>query len=206
MLPHFRRALCLVVLAVVAPGLAWAGGPRDHDKGFFLRMVLGGGGAGSKIEGGGDSIDLSGASGVFDIAIGGTITPNLAIHGTFFGWLVSDPDAEITIAGLGSVSGSLNGDLSMSAFGAGFTYYFMPINLYLSGNVGMGSLTGDGDIDGETDSGLALNFMVGKEWWVSGRWGLGIAGALGYHSLPDKDVDENWSGTNFSVLFSATFN
>jgi hypothetical protein len=208
MISNLRRTLCLVLLGVVAPGIAWAGGPRDHEKGFFLRMLAGGGSAGSKIESGSDSIDLSGTSGVFDLAIGGTVAPNLAIYGTFFGWLVSDPDAEVKVGGVGNGSGSINGDLDMTAFGAGVTYYFMPINLYLAGNIGMGSLSGDGgDLEGlETDSGLALNFLVGKEWWVSGRWGLGVAGAFGYHSFPDKDVDENWTGTNFSLLFSVTFN
>jgi hypothetical protein len=96
----------------------------------------------------------------------------------------------------------------MSAFGAGLTYFFMPVNMYLSGTVGAGSLSFSGtDLDGlETDSGLALNFVLGKEWWVSNRWGLGLAGAFDYHSAPDKNVSEDWTGTSFSLLFSATFN
>lgn len=201
----FRALVSALLVVLAVPTLVWAGGPRDHEKGFLLRMVLGGGGAGSKIESGGESLDFSGTGFVFDVAVGGTISPNLAIHGSFFGWSISDPDLEAkTDSASGTVSTS--GNLTMSAFGAGVTYYFMPVNLYLSGNLGFGTLSGDGDIDGETDMGLALNVMVGKEWWLSNRWGLGVAGSFGYHSLPDKDVDEKWSGTNFALLLSATFN
>jgi hypothetical protein len=206
---HLRGVLFLVLIGAVIPGLAWAGGPRDHENGFFLRMVLGGGTAKSELSEGENSLEFSGPAGVFDIAIGGTVTSNLAIHGSLFGWLISDPDVELSVGAGDSLyggTGTASGDLSLSAFGGGVTYYFMPINLYLSGNVGVGALSGSGEIDGETDAGLALNFMVGKEWWVSNRWGLGLAGAFGYHSFPEKDSNEDWTGTNFTLLFSATFN
>lgn len=58
----------------------------------------------------------------------------------------------------------------------------------------------------ESNSGLALDFTVGKEWWVGGNWGLGLAGCFGYHSIPDGGVDANWSGTSFGLRFSATMN
>jgi hypothetical protein len=86
------------------------------------------------------------------------------------------------------------------------TYYFMPVNLYLSGSAGFGSLEFDGNISGETDMGLALDLTVGKEWWVGDNWGLGVAGGFGYHSLPEEGLDENWSGTSFVVRFTATLN
>lgn len=200
MLSTFRRVvLAGSLVALAAPSLAWAGGPKDHDKGFFLRMLLGGGGAGTELPD--SSFEFSGTGYVFDIAIGGTIAPNLAIHGSYFGWAISDPDVTF-----GPLSGSYSGTLDLSAFGGGVTYYFMPSNIYLCGNIGVATLSSDGDIEGESDSGYALEFLAGKEWWVGGKWGLGVAGAFGYHSVPEPDIDDNWSGTNWAILFSATFN
>ncbi len=199
-----RRALIPVLLAVLAvPSLARSGA-RDHDGGFFLRLALGGGHAESEIDSAGQSLKFSGSGVELDLAIGGMVSENLALHGSIFGWLISDPDVEAS----GPIQGSaeVSGDLDMTAFGAGITYYFMPVNIYLSGSAGVGVMSGDGDIDGETDSGFAGMITLGKEWWVSGGWGLGLAGVFGFHSLPDKDIDESWSGWNFSVIFSATLN
>jgi hypothetical protein len=84
----------------------------------------------------------------------------------------------------------------------------MPINLYLSGSLGFGRL--EIDIDGfgsgDTDTGPVFEAVVGKEWWVSRNWALGVAGVLGIHSIDDDLVRENWTGSNLEVRFSATFN
>jgi hypothetical protein len=177
-------------------------GARDHQGGFFLRLSAGGGVASTSVEDSGDEIKLSGPAGDLNIAIGAMVGSNLAVHGTLFGWAVSDPDAEIN-----DIEGELNGDLGMSAIGVGLTYYMMPANVYLSGSVGLGALSFDaGDADIESDNGMAVDLTVGKEWWVGNNWGLGVAGSLGFHSIPDGDIDENWSGTNFAVRFTATMN
>ena len=55
-------------------------------------------------------------------------------------------------------------------------------------------------------SGFALEAAVGKEWFVSDRWGLGLAVGITYHSFPDEIAGENWSGISIPVRFSATFN
>ena len=202
-------------LAVATGALLWtalvpatgsAGEPRTHD-GFFLRLSAGGGTASSKIDDEvAGSIELSGTPTDLNIAIGGMVAPNFALHGTLYGYVMSDPDVDITLPGLGSASGSLNGDATLAAFGGGATYYFMPVNVYLSGTVGFGSLELDGDVKGETDDGLVIDLSLGKEWWVGNSWGLGLAGGYGYHSFGDPDVDSNWSGSSFVLRFSATLN
>ena len=80
--------------------------------------------------------------------------------------------------------------------------------LYLTGSLGIGKfkLTGTNSVDGESKSGFAMALGMGKEWWVGNEWGLGLAGGLTYHSIADKDVSENWSGTSFTLRFSATMN
>jgi hypothetical protein len=191
------------MLVLLLSGHASAGNPREHD-GFFLRLSGGGGAAQAEIEESGDTFGLSGGSGDLNIAIGHTVARNLALHGTLFGWLLSEPDLKVNGSELGSVE---NVDIDLTAFGGGLTYYFMPVNIYLSGSAGAATLTVDSpDVDTETDTGFFGEITLGKEWWVGGSWGLGLAGAAGFHSIPDGDVDDSWSGASFALRFTATLN
>ena len=189
---------------VLAPGLqALAGAPREHD-GFFLRLSAGGGSARSEVDVSGGKSKLSGASGDVNIAIGGIVARNLALHGTVFGWLVSDPDVEIPGLGSGTLSKT---DLDLTGYGGGITYYLMPANVYLSASAGAGKLTTDSPSgDFESDTGFVGEITLGKEWWVGSSWGLGVAGAAGLHSIPDSGVDKDWKGASFALRFSATLN
>ncbi len=200
---NLLRMLGVWMWIVLLPAGAQAGDPRTHD-GFFLRLSAGFGYAGTKIDLGASDLEVTGATGDVNFAIGGIVAPNLALHGTILGWSASEPDVELTGVG----SGELNGDVTMSALGAGVTYYFMPSNLYLSGTVGFGRLEVDlsGGPEGDTDAGLVLEFVLGKEWWTGDNWGLGLAGAVALHSIPDGDLDEDWKGTSLGLRFSATLN
>lgn len=183
---------------------AWAG-DRAHDNGFFLRLSGGIGAASTKIEDGGDEVKFDGGTGDFNFAVGAAVARNFALHGTVWGWIISNPDLTIDIGG-NTFEGSVDGDLDFSAIGVGVTYYFMPVNMYLTGSAGVGALSGNGDIDGDSDLGPAFELALGKEWWVGTSWGLGVALAGGIHSVPDKDVDESWGGGNVGLRFTATLN
>ena len=203
----------LVILATLGaalglgmPAEAWAGkAARKHD-GFFLRLSSGLGYASTEIEDPSNRLEFNGGTGDANIAIGGMLAPNLALHGTLLGWFLDDPDVE-GFDPSGSFSGEVPGDITMTAIGIGVTYYFMPTNLYLSGTLGLGELEFDvAGVTGDTDRGLILEGTLGKEWWVSSNWGLGLAGALALHSFGDDGSDESWSGPSFALRFSATFN
>lgn len=198
--PFVVGALATLASLSVAT-MAWAGGsPRAHDSGFFLRLSAGVNAASTSIEDAdGDELSFSDLGGDANFAVGAIISNNLALHGTFFGWAVSEPDVEVN----GTDVGTFDEDLSMSAVGGGITYYFMPANVYLSPSIGLAWLSAG---DSESDTGMALDFTVGKEWWVGNSWGLGVAGTVGFHSIPDDSIDENWSDATFGVRFSATLN
>lgn len=190
----FLVTLAVAMIAVlVLPEWSHAGGgPKDHT-GFFLRMTAGGGYAST----GDDGADFSGLAGDFTVAVGGCVSENLALHGTFFGWAMSNPDVELTNIG----SGELDGNLGMNGYGGGITYFMMPTNMYFSATVGVGELTIDSNnVSDTSDLGFAMDLSVGKEWWVGNSWGLGLAGAFGFHSI------EEASGYELALRFSATFN
>ena len=190
--------ICLILVLSVTEVFA---GSRDHTGGFFLRLSTGIGYVQSEF---GDpaSSKLYGPGSDMNMAVGMGVLPNLSLHATMFGWMLSEPTVEI-----GGSSGGFPGDVMLYSLGVGFTYYLMPVNIYLSGSVGVAAMTVDViGITAETDPGPAFDVTLGKEWWVGGNWGLGVAGGFGYHSVPDKNVDENWSGYSLGVRFTATLN
>jgi len=190
-------------LLVAVP--AMANEARQHDKAFFLRLSAGLGSANAEIEnvGSGPDLEMSGMSGDANFAIGGMVSRNLALHGTLGGWSVSDPDVEF---------GELGGEsddttLSLGLFGAGLTYYIMPANFYLSGSLCAATVTleVDGDEE-ESDTGMAVDLTIGKEWWVGDKWGLGVAAGLNLYSVPTDIDDQDISGSAFAIRLSATYN
>jgi hypothetical protein len=85
----------------------------------------------------------------------------------------------------------------------------MPLNLYLSGSLLLQQILldksySDGS-DGQLATGLGLSFMVGKEWWVSSDWGLGVAAQLFVASARDQS-GTTWNTGTLAILFSATWN
>jgi len=198
------------VTALTAATTACAGEARTHD-GFFLRLAPGYGTGSASIEEAGAKLEFSGALANGEIAIGGRISDNLLLHGTMFGWIMSDPKGELSVSGVGSTSGDVSGELMMSGFGAGLTYYLMPANVYFTGSLGVGSLSSqlEDPFKGDSDSGFAFTLGIGKEWWVGDAWGLGFEGGLDYFSAKNKDIvisNESWSGPSYALRFSATFN
>ena len=199
--------LSLTALATSTP--ARAGEARTHD-GFFLRLAPGFGSASAKIEDSGASLEFSGSGSDGDLAIGGRVGNNLLLHATLWGWFIDGPKGEAK-AGGGSVSQDVNGQLMMSAYGGGLTYYMMPTNLYFTGSIGMGTLSSqiEDPFKGDSDSGVAYTLGIGKEWWAGNSWGLGLAGSFSYFSAKNKDIvlsDQDWAGPSYGLRFSATFN
>lgn len=199
---RFVGFIAFAMLVVFCLANVAQAGDRDHIGGFFMRLSGGVGGASTKLDDENDEYKLSDPSGDFNFAFGAMVAPNLALHGTVFGWSITDPDLEVN-----KVERHADGDLTMGALGVGVTYYVMPANLYLSGSIGVASLTLDArQFEVESDEGVALDLTIGKEWWVGRKWGLGVAGSLGVHSISDGNNDDKWSGASVGIRFSATMN
>jgi hypothetical protein len=184
-------------------------GDRAHAGGFFLRLSGGIGAASTELDYSGNKAKIEGGTGDINFAIGGVVAKNLALHGTVWGWITSDPEVTFN-----SQTGTANGDVDFTAVGIGLTYYFMPVNIYLSGSIGGSYFTIDGSgVSGNTDVGPAIDLTLGKEWWVGTSWGLGVAVSAGVHSVKDggtdllgNEITESWQGGSVAVRFTATYN
>lgn len=200
---RFRRLVLLVVGGFLATssGVFADGAPRTHD-GQFLHVAYGMGWMWTSADLDGENFDFNGFTFDGELSLGGMLRENLALHGTFFNWIVINPTVQ---------SESSNTDVAHTGFAFGTTYYFMPVNLFASVRVGGGWMRQQRAFGGyqhaaKTDFGLAGGVGLGKEWWVSDNWGVGIAGSVDFHSLPSADFDGTFNGSSFAIRFSATYN
>ena len=153
---------------------------------------------------------FTGTGAVFDIKIGGAVKENLILHATLISSSLSGP--KVT-SGSNSQNASNNLSIGEAMLGGGLTYYIMPQNIFFSGSVGFGGYSlidnDNNNTSVATDRGFAMQLKAGKEWWVSKRWGLGIAVTYGKTKLtntPGGSVEELMDSNNFGILFNATLN
>jgi len=215
--------------AVVGPTLYPNPAPDDvpppdltierHD-GVMLRLTIGpafGGGTRevrndrSRILGGDGKSTFAGGGYSFSFDFGGSPVDNLAIHGRI-SW-IDLPATKFERREIEIDDGHDNAaDAAMIGIGA--TYYFMPVNLYVTAVVGIGAVLLNvpaEDSDPHGGGGFVLNLDVGKEWWVGDQWGLGIAGRFWYSSgAAEGEAEDDFASADYSMtagalLFSATY-
>jgi hypothetical protein len=155
---------------------------------------------------------ITGAGVGFSMAFGGSITPNLVLYGEFVTSSALEPNSK-----RGGTSNTLTGyNVDLFGIGPGVAYFLVPANVYFSGTLAFSQLTesyngssnsssNNNSVD-LTNMGIGASFMVGKEWWVSTNWGLGVAGMLHLASMKMKNYDSRATAEAISILFSATCN
>jgi hypothetical protein len=180
-------------------------GFHSHD-GFYFRVQPGIGFTSLSSTKGGVKTTLGGGGFSTGGAIGGVVAHNLVLFAAIFNTSAVDPDVKVG----GTSTASPIGEIVLQGFGPGVAYYFEPINLYLSGTVAIARFWANDTNGNQLDTskiGLAFELQVGKEWWVSRDWGLGVALGLVGGSMKDQnDPTLTWSAGAFSFLFSATYN
>jgi hypothetical protein len=180
-------------------------GFHAHD-GFYLRMHAGFGT--SRTSGGG--LEISGPTGTFSVAMGGSVTEQLVVFGEIFDEVDTSPTVKRD--GVKQSAAGTSVTHTILGYGVGAAYYVMPLNLYLSGTAAVGNASIDfttlaGKVSVATKTGFIGRVSAGKEWWVSPNWGLGVALNLTAGWMADKDAaGTRLTSTAASVAFSATFN
>lgn len=187
--------------------------PQTHD-GLFLSFGLGYGYGSMSTEG-----DIStgltstskmemtntGLNNSFDFRLGGTVMQDLALHATLLGDAVAGPKTEMTVAGK-TRSGDVFNSIGFALLGAGATKYFMPTNLFVSASGGIATFQIE-DTSGAKgrlkDRGFGLQGKVGKEWWISPNWALGVTGAVNWAIVSATHETDKYLGAG--IQFSATY-
>jgi hypothetical protein len=176
-------------------------GSHRHD-GLFLRLQLGGGALESK-----SSLrTFSGGGACLSMALGYSLGDHLVLFGEVF----DDLDTSPKLSGVGSATTTAKAH-GLVGYGLGAAWYFMPINAYLSvtGGIGLMSITLN-EKAGKTKIGPIGRLSLGKEWWLSAEWGLGLSLNFEKGSMENQQVagqvTETFDSTAYSVALSATFN
>ncbi|MCL2651426.1 MAG: hypothetical protein FWD60_10445 [Candidatus Azobacteroides sp.] len=180
----------------------------QQHTGFYLSMAIGPVFGDISVD---DGTKYSGAGGQFDLKIGGAIKENLILHATLISNALTGP--KVTYNGYTeTVTDNMSINEVMS-LGGGLTYYFMPNNIFVSGTVGIGSFSitdsSDSSINVSTDNGFSMQLKVGKEWWISRKWGLGVAltyGSTSVNNRPSSNINEKINSNRFGIVFNATLN
>jgi hypothetical protein len=177
-------------------------GFHKHD-GFYLRLQLGGGY--NQASAVGEDLAIKGAAAALNIELGYAIVENFILYGRLGGTSVTSPDIELGDVTVEGTDDDVSSDFT--GVGLGATYYFMPINVYVSGAITASELTitEDGEDLARTDSGPALHLGVGKEWWVSRNWGIGVGAEVVFGRIRSEGNDD-WDVTSGIVFLSGTFN
>jgi hypothetical protein len=185
-------------------------GAETHD-GFFLRLQLGGGFTTMSASAGSSSISVSGGGAAFGASFGGAVAPNVVLYGAVMDSLATNPEVKVNGTSLGNGDGSAG----VVGFGPGIGFYFEPSNIFLGATLLLSKLViddKDGNKVGESEWGATFAGQVGKEWWVSDNWGLGVSAQLMLGAMKDKEPIATgvevptWTVAAFSLLFSATYN
>jgi len=190
-------------------------GAEEHD-GFMLRLTFGLGqgwltedvtlDAGFTRDD--STTNYDGTAGTFSIDLGGAASDMITLHARLATLAIVNPSVEVDGESIGEFD-----ELSISAtlFAPAITFYFMPVNVYTTFAIGGSYITfsvDDRDVDDvETDIGYGINLDVGKEWWSSDQWGLGVAGRLWWTAVVE-DVDageDRLSMLALTLQFSATY-
>jgi Bacterial SH3 domain len=176
--------------------------------GFFLRFDAGLGYMGSSTSASATGFNFDsvhGLAGELGLAIGGAVAENFLLAAHVWGTSVVAPT--ITSRGVAIPTG---GDFSVSLYGLGpsFDYYFMPDNVYVSVTP---SLTWTSFSDAfnsfQTAAGFGTRFALGKEWWIGGHWGLGLAGWFAFSFNKESESSgPTWRTYAGGLSLSSTFN
>jgi hypothetical protein len=199
------------------PGVQPAGPPREagaetHDGGY-LRLQLGVNTTKMKASSPSGEWVFDGGGASFGIAVGGAVVPNLIVYAEFLVAGAAEPTVE---RNQDPVAGIRVGGSDVYGVGPGIAYYFDPANIFLAATILYGraritDTTNENNLF-ETESGKVFELLLGKEWWVSDNWGLGVSAQAilatlrGRAPIQADELVPEWKVSSFSLLFSATYN
>lgn len=178
-------------------------GYNQHD-GLFFRAILGFGRGTTKSAK--PDVEFSGPVSDFTLAAGYAVTENVVLYGELSSVTLWDSDRKV-----GDSAEAI--EAVTSGIGAGLAYYIMPVNVYLSGSLLFSHLLvkEDDRKKGESDLGIGTSLRVGKEWWASANWGLGIYGGIQLSRTKDKGSGlaaqpSIWTTSAATVGFTGSYN
>jgi hypothetical protein len=144
---------------------------QGYDRvGWLGRFTIGGGYQYSD----GTLVDIYGPSAIVSLTGGVSVNPQLTIQGEVWGSVAIGPTVERDI---GSELLDTNTTLSAIGVGPGFTFFLEPMGAFISASLGFSlvQFEVDGVLEAESHIGWGSHIMLGKDWWISPYYSVGLA-------------------------------
>lgn len=196
---------CSAVFAEEPAGAsAKAEGAFSHD-GLYVSNAIGFGYSKFKNDDEENSIIANGFGFSVSHKIGYAVCPDLILHANLLTVFYSHLEMRRDNV---SLYAEHIPNLRSVRLGLGATYYLTEFgNMFVGGSAGVvGYLLDLPKMSGSTGpQGFGFSFEVGREFWVSENWGLGVAFVYNSASLNDR-VDGIFNSSSMHLMLTATFN
>ena len=171
---------------------------RHRHLGFYVHADLGGGFLRSSQSPPGPAPPFSGGGVPLSFAMGFAFSEDWIAAGDI--WVCAAPASQF----------GPDATLGLTGLGVGITRYFMPANVFVSLSPSLTVLSildQNSDEVGRTEYGFGAKLAVGKEWWISDHWGIGLAAQFFFGINKDRGTDPpTWTSLGGGLVFSATYN
>ena len=197
---HPRSSLRFFGFASVIAGALFATSSasaqeKTHYDGFYLRLGAGYGYMTTTESSNGQDLGkIKGSGGAFDLSIGGSPIPGLAIAGKLFAHWQSKPTVEV-----GNTSATADNTVVLVTIGP--VVDFFPDSKNGGFHVGGGPMYSSLSAVNYTSTGYALGVFLGYDFHVGGKWSLGPNVQYVYSSSSKDAVNDKTS--SIVVFFSA---
>lgn len=169
-------------------------------SGFWLRGNFGMGYASFSS----DEAKITGAAAVGAISVGKFFSDNFVGFVEIVVSSITGPTFE-----MGGKTVTADEDITslVGGIGIGVGYYVVPSSVFLGGSLSIATLSLEVDNDkvAETDPGLAGSLILGKDFVISDKWTLGVAGHLILGTMTDKGGEPRWNASAGGLSFTFSF-
>jgi len=148
---------------------------------------------------------ISGAGGVFVLSIGAFLNDRFTLYGEMIGDSIIGP--ELTSGGF-TYSGDEDMSATVAGIGIGAGYYLVPRSVFAGVSVSMAQMSMEHKtlgFEGNTNLGIGVGFQLGKDFRISRKVLLGIAGHTFLATMKDKGNGPQWNTSAFGITAALTY-
>lgn len=181
---------------------------EGRHTGFFMRLSVGPGYYRMWADAAEGTMALRAAGAGLTLGLGGALSENVVLFGEMALQTTIDPRVD-TYAGNGSRPGTA---VTTAAVGLGAGYHLMPAQVFVAGSLLLAQARA---VDcpterllGKTDVGPGLALAVGRDWWLTPSWTIGVLGRFQLARLRDPAHGKGaamWGALALSIAFSVAF-
>lgn len=165
-----------------------------HNLGLMFRLGIGVGYGSFGTTLGGTDYRVGGLGVNYTAAIGWGMSENFAVHLDLNGMSLISPGVTSGTGSSSTTTIATGQSYNTGILGGGFTYYSMPMNVFVTGSVGLALLSVDANTSsgssttvGQSRLGFGASAQVGKEWFFGNGWGVGGSLMVLYALIPDQE-------------------